>query len=542
VARICARLDGLPLAIELAAARVRVLPPEALLARLEDRFRLLTGGGRTTPARQQTLRAAVDWSYALLDAQERALFARLAVFAGGWTLEAAEAVGADAPGRGAGGGVASFEVLDLLTRLVDQSLVVVEAPPDGTARYRLLETLRQYGHEKQVAAGAAEAAAVRTRHLRWCLAFAEQAQPGLLRADQLAWFARLDRDHDNCRAGLSWGLDSGRRGDAAATENSLRLAGALGFCYWWGRGHFREGQAWLTQLLGLPGARARTVGRARALLAAAFLSGPSPGRPAARPAQLEESTAIARERGDRWTAATALCLLSTTGRPLDPEALALYREAGDGWGVAFALLCAGLASRRQGDLTRARALCEDSLAAARAVGDRWVASIALQHLAGLAAAQGDAATAAAFHEQALALRRVLGFQIGVAGSLHALGALAEARGAARAAGGYYAQALRASLETGLVHRAAAALERLAALASAGGQPDRALRLAAAATSLCRAAGIEPEPETRAGLDRVREDSRQTLPPAVAAAAWSEGSGMSPEQTVAYAQEAAPDPT
>src|SRR5262249_3408287 len=189
VARLCARLDGIPLALELAAARVRVLLPEQLLGRLEDRFRLLTGGSRTAPARHRTLRAAVDWSYALLAAPEQALFARLAVFAGGWTLEAAEAVGAD-PDAAGGDGIAPGEVLDLLTRLVDTSLVVVEEQPDGTARYRLLETLRQFAAERLAGAQRRDAA---RRHAAYYVLLAEAPEPAA-RASTAEALRRLERE------------------------------------------------------------------------------------------------------------------------------------------------------------------------------------------------------------------------------------------------------------------------------------------------------------------------------------------------------------
>ena len=259
VAQICARLDGIPLAIELAAARVRVLPPRQLLERLDDRFRILTGGSRTALERHQTLRAAVDWSYDLLTEPERALFARLAVFAGGWTLEAAEQVGA-------GEGIESPEVLDLLTRLADQSLVVAQEQPDGTARYRLLESLRQYGRDKLAAR--AEAPAVRDRHLAHFLALAERADPGLYGPDAPAWIERLEVEHDNLRAALDWALGpAAGQGQAA---RGLRLAGALEY-FWFLRVHRREGLARLQQALAHTD-DAPSAARAQALYSAGALA------------------------------------------------------------------------------------------------------------------------------------------------------------------------------------------------------------------------------------------------------------------------------
>ena len=259
VAAICARLDGLPLALELAAARVRVLPPEQLLGRLDDRFRLLTGGGRGAPPRQQTLRDTVEWSHALLSAPERVLFRRLAVFAGGWTLEAAEAVGS-------GAGVSAADVLDGLTRLVDQSLVVADAAADGTARFVLPETLRQYAQERLAASG--EAAAVRSRHAAYYLALAEASRPPFAEHHDRAWLARLEREHDNLRAALAWTRPGGgapeRQGEP---ETGPRLAAAL-WRFWWQRGHFTEGLGWLERMLSAPAgpaARARVLGGAGVL-------------------------------------------------------------------------------------------------------------------------------------------------------------------------------------------------------------------------------------------------------------------------------------
>jgi predicted ATPase len=232
VAQLCVRLDGLPLALELAAARVRVLPPPQLLARLEDRFRLLTGGSRTALERHQTLQAAVDWSYDLLTDAERTLFARLAVFAGGWTLEAAEAVGA-------GDGLAAGEVLDVLTRPVDKSLALAEAQPDGTARYRLLETLRQYARQRLAAAAAA--ARCYERHAAHYLALAEDAGPrtaGASDPEAHAQLARLEAEFDNLRAALRWWAAWGDAGPG------LRLTGALTQFWYRGATSRRGARGW----------------------------------------------------------------------------------------------------------------------------------------------------------------------------------------------------------------------------------------------------------------------------------------------------------
>ena len=264
---VCRRLDGLPLALELAAARVRVLSVEQLAARLDDRFRLLTRGSRTAPPRQQTLRATVAWSYDLLAAPERRLFERLSVFAGGWTLEAAEQVGADAAPAGPAApgpqaeGLDSAEVLDLLSQLVDKSLVVVEDEDGGgEVRYRLLETLREFARERLAASG--EDAAVRRRHAACYLALAEAAAPELLGAQQAVWLDRLEQELGNFRAALAWCASRGDRPDAA--ETGMRLAAAL-WRFWDERFYLSEGCRWLETVLRTCGPAAATT-RARVLL------------------------------------------------------------------------------------------------------------------------------------------------------------------------------------------------------------------------------------------------------------------------------------
>ena len=237
VADICRRLDGIPLAIELAAARVKVLPVAQIAERLDDRFHLLTGGMRTALPRHRTLAALVDWSYDLLTEPERIGFEALSVFVGGCPLDAAEHVCA-------GAGVDPGDVIDVVAHLVDKSLLVAGQGPDGTARYRMLETLRQYGLDKLATAGRLDAD--RQRHLEWCLALAEQAEPQMRGASQRQWLDRLEADHDNLRAALDWAI---RRDD---TEPALRLGGALAW-FWWVRGHQREGRAWLEDALATEG-------------------------------------------------------------------------------------------------------------------------------------------------------------------------------------------------------------------------------------------------------------------------------------------------
>ncbi len=259
VAAICRRLDGLPLAIELAAARVNVLPLPALLKWLEPRLPLLTGGGRDLPARQRTMRDAIAWSYELLSHEGQALFRRLAVFVGGCSIEAAEAVGATTDESGIG-------VLDALSALVNASLLRREAGPDGAGvfspRFGMLETIREYGLEQLTASG--EAAAIQRRHTAWYLALAERAAPELYGGpNQLPWLNRLEAEHDNLRSALRWAL-------ASHPATALRLGGSL-FWFWYVRGHLSEGRRWLEQALAR-GSDAPPAVRGRALLGTGMLA------------------------------------------------------------------------------------------------------------------------------------------------------------------------------------------------------------------------------------------------------------------------------
>jgi non-specific serine/threonine protein kinase len=439
VARICRQLDGLPLALELAAARVRALAVGDLAAQLDDCFRLLTGGSRAAPPRLQTLRAAVDWSYALLAPAERDLFARLSVFAGGFSLAAAEAVGADPAGPAGqpGGGVAGHAVLGLLLGLVDQSLVVAEPLPDGSTRYRLLETLRQYAREALEALEAdGAAAAVRERHAAHFLAAAEAAALGLWGPEQAAARRRLAAERDDLRAALAWGLE---RGDG---ERGLRLALALGpFWRVYGKG---EGQRWLEALLARGGAAPAAL-RVGAMGFASQLAWWRGDHDRAL-ALGEEAVALAREQPDRRVLAQALHILGQAvglGGGGDPEraaalfgeSLALQREHRTGGGGVRSLYALGLLAQFRGEPARAVALVEEGLARNRRLGPRPVlTAMGLRHLGLLAYLQGQPERAEGLVRQALARYRDLAQGESIAACLSDLARLASARGrAARAA-------------------------------------------------------------------------------------------------------------
>jgi predicted ATPase/DNA-binding SARP family transcriptional activator len=458
VAKICRQLDGVPLAIELAAARVRSMTPEQIAARLDDRFRLLTGGSRTALPRQQTLRAMIDWSWDLLSEPERTLLRRLAVFIGGWTLEAAEAVCCDSgfeildvrePQTSASSvessndfglqaetvsdqnqksKIRNSDVLELLTHLVEKSLVVVEEQR-SEARYLLLDTIRQYAREKLLEAGESEH--VRPRHLAFFLKLAEEAEPMLRCGDQLHWLARLDVEHDNLRAALHWAFGSG------SWEEGLRLAGSLAR-FWYLRGYWNEGREWLKLLLAqspsespLPNPMARA--RARALAGAGWLADAD----GSEIPLYTESLALSRQVGDEWGEAYALRGVVVVNTNVDhlehaeahlQPSLALFRKLKDEWGIGLALFSLGWIAMNYDQVEEATARWAEALRHFRNCGDRWGISVALGALGYVARLQGNYAQAGALTHDSLALFRELGDKAGVSYSLIRLGNLAWRRG------------------------------------------------------------------------------------------------------------------
>ncbi len=415
VVQVCRRLDGIPLAIELAVARMSALSVDQIAARLDDRFRLLTGGSRTSLPRHQTLRAAIDWSHDLLSPGERALFRRVSVFAGTFTLEAVEAVCA-------GDGVALPEVLDLLTQLVDKSLILAE-PSD--ARYQMQETVRRYARDRLLESG--EQTALLVRHREWCLRLAESAEPELQGPDQKPWMRRLALEHDNMRDALAFSLEA--PGDAA-----LRLAAAL-WWFWHARGYLNEGRAWLTRALAAA-ADAPPSTRARGLYAAGFLAWRL-GAYDQAVALGEESLAVARAGGDRLRMASAISLLEQIARArgdsagaaaLAEDNLALFRDLDDSWGIATTLIMVGNAAQDAGDHVRARAALEESLGRFNTMGDAAGTATALHFLGLVARDQGDLARAQAAAEESLRLNRELGEHSRSAFALHLLGLVARDRG------------------------------------------------------------------------------------------------------------------
>ncbi|MBI5838379.1 MAG: protein kinase [Candidatus Eisenbacteria bacterium] len=476
VAEICRRLDGIPLALELAAARVKMLTVEQIRARLDDRFRLLTGGSRSALPRHQTLRATIQWSYDQLVDEEQHLLRALSVFHGGWSLETAARV---LPGA-----ADEFEVLDRITRLVDKSLVVVERSRAEDARYRFLETVRQYAQEKLGESGEGEA--VRARHLECFLALAAMAEPYLRGHDQAQWLRRLELEHENLLAALDWCPHS-----ADGAEQALRLSGSL-WRFWYAHGHFRLG---------------------RRLLAGA-LQGTTAASPA-RAAALRGAGAMAYVQGDTQSA-----------RPVYQELLEVCRGLGDRLGVARALNGLGLVAQGADDAATAGARYEESLAAYREVGDQAGMSVALGNLGNLALQQRDFEAARGHFEEGLALCRRLDNREGMAAAVLNL-AMAFTRlgntGQARASLG---EGLGLVVELGQKRFGAYALECAAGLAALRGEPARALRWCAAAQALREQIGSPLPPVEQRELDQLVERLRALPGFCDPDEAWAAGAALS----------------
>ena len=526
IAEICNRLDGLPLAIELAAARVKMLPPAAMLTRLESRLQILTGGARDLPARQQTLRGAIAWSHELLGEAEQRLFRRVSVFVGGTTYEAAEAVADTRQDLG-------VDVIDGVGSLVNKSLMQLGDDADGDARLTMMETIREYGLERLAESG--EDDAVRKAHAAYYLVFAEEAANAINGPDQSIWIDRLDRDRDNLRAAVDWLIH------AKQAAWAMRLVSAL-LGYWELREMFTEGRARLAAVLALPGAAAPSAARAKALFAAGVLA-----------------------NGQRD--------LRTQLR-LHDEAMRIYRELDDRQGTAVVLNALAMVHRDQGDLAEARRLFEESCAISQDLQDDLTRARTLSNLASIVREQNDFDLAQAHHEESLALFRGLGDQSGVAWSLRHQGDIARDRGDAALAESLYLQALSVfeglgdewsggTLLTDLGNLAlsgrqsaaslkhfrqaavafhklgghrrglARVLEGFAQVACVDGDARRALRLAGAASALRDALGTPLTPGEQRHLTCALDGAHATLTAAERSRAWTEGWRMTLEQALEY---------
>jgi predicted ATPase len=485
IAEICVRLDGLPLALELAAARCRLLSPAGILDRLEHRFGLLTGGPRDVPARQQTLRDTIAWSHGLLDDAEQRLFAQLGVFVGGWTVGAAQAVSAEGDGE---------DVLDRISSLVDKNLILRQPDENGEPRFTMLETICEYAREELERGGGAHAA--RERHAAWCVQLAERAEPELTAAGQATWLDRLEREHDNLRAALGWLRSSGE------IELELRLAGALSR-FWYVRGYLGEGRSWLEDALARDD-RSRPIARAKALRGAFVL--------AHRQRDIASAAAYAQ------------------------ESLSLSTGLGDQRGVARSIAYLALVAAAEGEYARAGSLYEDASRRAREAGDEWTLALSVSNRGDLALNQGDFARASALCGESLTLQRKLGDKRGMAISLNNLAYAALYEGRFREALAPLQESLALAQELGDRDGIAYRLEGMSVVAAAQDEVERAARLLGGADALFEVIKADLDPAERDLHERTIADVRARLGEEAFAAAWAEGRAMSLSEAVAYARE------
>jgi len=564
VAEICHRLDGLPLAIELAAARMKLFPPDALLKRLERRLPFLTGGARDLPARQQTLRATIDWSYHLLAASEQVLFRRLAVFAGGRTLPAVEAVcNAD--------GDLGLDVLDGIQSLLDKSLLYRGEGADNEPRFLMYETIWEYALEQLEASGEAET--LRRRHAEYFLALAEDAAPQFRGARPLELLDRIKLEYGNLRAALAWALGGGD------VEIGIRLSIALSE-FWWTRGDLSEGRIWLEHALARSHSAAST---SRALVLFELSSFVFVQGDYTRAIALgEDALGLYRALGNQEAVARALRNLGTMVQDLGEypraamiltESLDLSQEIGDGYGMAEALDRLGDIARDRGETERAVELLEaslalwqelgviregadtlnglgkvavnqadyeratqcfqDALAWFHQAGDKNGSAFVLRNLGRVCAAEGDLAQARTLLGESVAWFRQAGNEWGLAETLHYLGAVVVAQGNETRATALFREGLGLQRKLGAKRLIAESLERIAGLAATG-QPARAARLFGAAEALREAIGAPRPPVQRADYERARAKARTQLDATTFAAEWSAGQTMTLDQAAAYA--------
>jgi predicted ATPase len=572
VAEICRRLDGLPLAIELAVARLPVLPPVALLARLERRLPLLTQGPRDLPARQRTLRDTIAWSYDLLSERDQTLFRQLAVFAGGCTLAAAQAVCRVTDDPAAQGDLEpavdrGMDVLEGVASLVDQSLLQVpeeqearegsgdRGDTDAAPRFAMLETIREYALERLVE-GAEEAAAVHRRHAAYFLALANEVQPHLQGGERDEWLARLEPDEDNLRTALTWAAQDPSQSDALAL--GLSLAGTLSW-YWYMRGELLEGRSWLERLLALAACdeqlQQSDAGRAALGLGHHGLAGMAlaQGDAGAAVLQAEQAVTLFRALGagherDRWLAHAlsqlGLALIRrgapAAARPALEESLALSREAGGAMGRTFAaavLLHLGEAAQAMGDLAEARDYYERSLARYHDAGDRLGIAMLANKVQQVAATPGDEATSRQMLADTLPQARATRDRYDQALLLLRTGEAALRQSDLPQAQSLLAESLRLWHDIGATAGIARALAGLAGVAALYGQAERAGRLYGAAKAALSTTELTATDVGAPDLDETIAAARAKLDAAAFASGWAAGQSMTATEATAYAGEA-----
>jgi predicted ATPase/serine/threonine protein kinase len=521
VSAICRRLDGLPLAIELAAARIKLLSPSAMLARLESCLNLLTGGARDLPARQRTLRGTVDWSYGLLNPAEQTLFRRLSVFTGGCTLEAIEAV-CDTRGD------LGLDVLDGMTSMVDKSLAQQVERSGQESRFVMLSTLHEYALERL--AERDDEAATRRAHAAYYLVLAEEGAEDSVAHPE--WHDRFEVEHDNLRVALDYLI---KTRDA---EWGLRLGAAL-FRFWETREHLTEGREAMSRLLAMEEARAHPKLRARLLFATAILAGEQ-GDYGAAHQLLEESLGICLELGDKRGVAVALNALAVNARDrgdlpgaslLFERCVAIWKDLGDSADIARALSNLAGVTKLQGEYARASSLYVECLTMFQKAGDGAGAAWTLNYLGDVAREKGEFQTAQSFCEQSLAAFRQLQDGWGVASTLSDLAGLKYDQGNNTEARRLYGESIKLFQELGYKRGIARALECLASSAAAQSNAEEALHLAGAAAALRQRLGSSLTPAERSRLEKALEFARRTLGNAAGLSAWMEGFAMPVEQAV-----------
>jgi predicted ATPase/Tfp pilus assembly protein PilF len=528
IAEICHRLDGLPLAIELAAARIKLFPPRVMLDRLEHRLEFLSGGNRDLPARQQTLRNAIAWSYELLNEKEQSLFRRLSVFNNGCMIDAVEAL-AEHP-------VERISILDELTSLLDKSLVREIDTAQGEPRFVMLELLREFGLEQLNVGGEREH--IQRWHAQFYLSLAEQAESKLESAEQLEWVNRMEQEHDNLRAALEWSRKTDNAWDIC-----LRLACTLGL-FWEVRGYFSEGRERLATILAMQPAQGRTAARARLLARAAELAYRQSDY-AATVAFAEESLEIYRELGDWQGMASMLIKLGNAameagdyGQASDclQEALSLWRELDDQHGIARALISLGFTAMRLGNYQMTTDRLEEALSISRELGDARSMGFELSGLGEAALRQRDYPRATQLLEESLELRRQLGNKWGVGVSLGTLGWVALRNGDWERAMAQLRESLEVRREIGDKGGIAWCLERLAEIAAAQANPEKAVHLLGAAANLRISIGSVIDPADQAEYQNKLTALREEVGLSRFGVLWDDGNALTLEQAIAKAFE------
>src|SRR5271169_2287464 len=521
VAAICARLDGLPLAIELAAARIKLLSPSAMLARLENRLNLLTGGARDLPTRQQTLRSTVDWSHGLLNAAEQTLFRRLSVFTGGCTLEGVEAVCDTKNDLG-------LDILDGMASMVDKSLAQQVEQVDAETRFRMLSTIREYALERL--AESDDESATRRAHAAYYLVLAEEGAEDVVAHPE--WLDRFEIEHDNFRLALDYLIKTGE------AEWGLRLGAAL-FRFWETREHFTEGRDGIAKILALEGTAAHPKLRARLLFASAVLAGGQGDYSSARQL-LEESLDTCLELGDKRGVAVALNALAVNARDrgeFDVAALlfgrcvAIWRDLGDSAGIARALSNLANVTKLQGEYARASSLYDECLTMFRKAGDGAGVAWTLNYQGDVAREKSDLAAAQSFCEQSLAAFRQLHDGWGIASALSDLASLCSDQGNNAEARRLYGESIKLFQELGHKRGIARVLELLAASAAAQSNAEQSLHLAGAAAALRQRLGAPLTPAEQPRLEKALDFARRTLGNAAGLTAWMEGWAMPVEKAI-----------